>query len=91
MGTHDDPNPRPDDEGQEPDFARGEAETDPQKHGRFSTGEERSPEKDVSEEEVEPDFARGLAETDPQKHGRFSTGQEELPHEEDVGGGGTSE
>ena len=92
MGTHDDPDPRRTDkeraeEEHEPDFARGEAETDPHKHGRYSTGEEHPPEKD---KEVEPDFARGVAETDPHKHGRFSTGQEELPHEEDVEGDGTS-
>jgi hypothetical protein len=89
MGTHDDPNPRRDaEEEHEPDYARGEAETDPHKHGRFSTGEEHAPEEDTQDEEVEPDFARGVAETDPHKHGRFSTGQEELPHEEDVEGGG---
>jgi hypothetical protein len=65
MGTHDDPaRPEQTDEGYatgadhkpdtpeeelEPDFARGLAETDPHKHGRFSTGEERlpdSPDKD---------------------------------------------
>ena len=61
----------------EPDFARGRAETDPHKHGRFSTSEEKQlPD---SPEELEPDFARGRAETDPHKHGRFSTGEEQLP------------
>jgi hypothetical protein len=53
MGTQDDPKPRrPDDDEPEPDFARGLAETDPHKHGRFSTGEEQVPEpddKDVEE------------------------------------------
>ena len=60
MGTHDDPKPRRSDEEEhepdfargeaetdpherEPDFARGIAETDPDKHGRFSTGEEQLP------------------------------------------------
>jgi hypothetical protein len=54
MESQDDPKLRyPDEESSEKepesDFARGIAETDPHKHGRFSTGEEQlpdSPEKD---------------------------------------------
>jgi hypothetical protein len=71
METHDDPDPRhrPDEEiepdyargeaetdphEREPDFARGTAETDPHKHGRFSTGEEQLP--DSPEKDHEGSF-----------------------------------
>ena len=73
MGIHDDPNPRRTDEEEEhdpdfargeaetdpherePDFARGAAETDPTKHGRFSTGEEELP--DTPDKEREGHFS----------------------------------
>jgi hypothetical protein len=72
MGTHDDPNPRrgaeeehdpdfargeaeTDPHEREPDFARGLAETDPKKRGRFSTGEEQLP--DSPEKEREGHFS----------------------------------
>ena len=69
MGTHDDPNPRrrsaeeehkpdfargeaeTDPHEHEPDFARGIAETDPEKHGRFSTGQEQLPDSPEKERE----------------------------------------
>ena len=41
----------------EPDFARGLAETDPNKRGRFSTGEEQLP--DSPEKDVERRFSEG--------------------------------
>jgi hypothetical protein len=72
MGTQDDPDRRrpPKDEHEpdfargeaetdpherEPDFARGKAETDPRKRGRFSTGEEELP--DSPEKEREGSFS----------------------------------
>jgi hypothetical protein len=59
MEHQDDPKLRyPDEESAEnlpeSDFARGLAETDPHKHGRFSTGEEQLP--DSPEKEREGSF-----------------------------------
>jgi hypothetical protein len=59
MESQDDPNLRyPDEESAEnepeSDFARGRAETDPHKHGRFSTGEEELP--DTPEKDHEGSF-----------------------------------
>ena len=56
MESPDDPNLRyPDEESAEnepeSDFARGRAETDPHKHGRFSTGEEQLPDSPEKEQE----------------------------------------
>jgi hypothetical protein len=56
MESQDDPNLRyPDEESEEnvpeSDFARGTAETDPHKHGRFSTGEEELPDSPDKERE----------------------------------------
>jgi hypothetical protein len=49
--------PDPPEEELEPDFARGLAEKDPHKHGRFSTGEEQLP--DSPEKEHEGRFSEG--------------------------------